>query len=66
MLNNLDLDKLEEIERLRRENGDGSESDTSSESGSRLGRGHVDIHKSYKFTGNMATPIRFLYGFVIL
>ena len=60
MLNDLDLDKLEEIERLRRENGDGAESD-----GAQGGRfstlvagmmnGNVqmgDVHKTYKFTGN--------------
>ena len=59
MLNDLDLDKLEEIERLRRENGDGAESN-----GTQGGRfstivagmmeGNVqmgDMHKTYKFTG---------------
>ena len=59
MLNDLDLDKLEEIERMRRENGDGAESDgphggmfstvVGGTTNSNVQMG--DVHKTYKFTG---------------
>ena len=66
MLNDLDLDKLEEIERMRRENGDGAESDGAHggmfstvvggmmNSNVQMG----DVHKTYKFTGKQFLVFR--------
>ena len=71
MLNDLNLDKLEEIERMRRENGDGAESDgphggmfstvVGGMTNSNVKMG--DVHKTYKFTGKQFLHYRLFIFF---
>ena len=73
MLNDLDLDKLEEIERMRRENGDGAESDgphggmfstvVGGMTNSNVQMG--DVHKTYKFTGKKIFALQAFHIFLV-
>ena len=71
MLNDLDLDKMEEIERMRGENGDEAESDgphggmfstvVGGMTNSNVQMG--DVHKTYNFTGKQFLHYRLFIFF---